>query len=135
MISLCLQDLTAVFGTEWATEFLIPSILEIRKHESYLRRLTALQACAMMATEMDADTARLEVLPLVLEMASDIVPNIRFNVAKELKTITPNCGLVAYETQVHPVLSMLIEDDDRDTRYYAEQTERELDEYFRSVAL
>jgi hypothetical protein len=27
----------------------------------------------MMATEMDPDTARLEVLPLVLEMATDAV--------------------------------------------------------------
>lgn len=70
---LYLQELTAVFGTEWATDFLVPSILEIRKQESYLRRLTALQACAMMATEMDPDTATLEILPLVLDMATDVV--------------------------------------------------------------
>jgi serine/threonine-protein phosphatase 2A regulatory subunit A len=68
-----LKELTAVFGTEWANDFLLPSIMEIRQKQSYLRRLTALQACSMMATKMDPDTARLEVLPLVLEMATDIV--------------------------------------------------------------
>ena len=60
-----------MFGSEWAIENLIPSIIEIREHKSYLRRLTALQACALMATEMDPDSATIEVLPLILEMATD----------------------------------------------------------------
>ena len=68
-----LKDLTAVFGTSWACEYLVPSIAEIRLHSSYLRRLTAVQACAMMATEMDPDVAKTELLPMVLEMASDTV--------------------------------------------------------------
>jgi hypothetical protein len=65
------QALTALFGSEWAIENLIPSINEIREHKSYLRRLTALQAFALMATEMDPDSATIEVLPLILEMATD----------------------------------------------------------------
>jgi hypothetical protein len=71
-----------LFGAEWAIENLIPSIVEIREHKSYLRRLTALQACGMMATEMDPDSATLEVLPLILDMATDgvssIIPNFLF---------------------------------------------------------
>jgi hypothetical protein len=67
------QELTALFGTEWAIEFLIPAIDDFLKNESYLRRLTALQACSLMANEMDADTARLEMLPKILEMSSDAV--------------------------------------------------------------
>ena len=134
--------------------------MEIRENESYLRRLTALQACAMMATEMDSDTARLEILPLVLEMATDAVsrisfvlkldrgvpvsyafplrfyqvPNIRFNVAKELQSITPVCGVAAYDSQVLPVLTMLMDDDDRDVRYFAEKAANALDDEFTSVA-
>ncbi|KAL7578172.1 hypothetical protein ACA910_012608 [Epithemia clementina (nom. ined.)] len=129
-----LGELTALFGTQWATQFLLPSIVDIRTHESYLRRLTALQACAVMATKMDADAARLHVLPLVLEMASDIVPNIRFNVAKELQKMTPVCGVHAYESQVLPVLNLLMDDDDRDVRYYAEKTVSVLDEVFEEEA-
>jgi serine/threonine-protein phosphatase 2A regulatory subunit A len=67
------QELTALFGPEWATENLIPPILEIREHQSYLRRLTALKACAMMATASDADTARIDLLPIILDMATDVV--------------------------------------------------------------
>ena len=125
-----LGELTALFGTEWATKFLLPSIVDIRTHESYLRRLTALQACSVMATKMDHDAARLHVLPLVLEMASDIVPNIRFNVAKELQSMTPVCGVNAYESQVLPVLNLLMDDDDRDVRFYAEKAVSVLDELF-----
>jgi hypothetical protein len=58
------------------------------------------------------------------------VPNIRFNVAKELRDVAPVCGLSTYESQVLPVLTMLMEDEDRDVRYYAEQTLNLLDEVF-----
>ena len=125
-----LKELTALFGTEWTMASLIPPIAEMRHHESYLRRLTALQACALMSTKMDPDSARLHALPMVLEMATDAVPNIRFNVAKELEKMAPVCGVQAYETQILPVLSMLMEDDDRDVRYYAEKCASALDEVF-----
>ena len=67
------MELTALFGTEWACEHLVPSISDIRLHASYLRRLTALQACSKMAGKMDPDIAQTELLPMVLEMACDTV--------------------------------------------------------------
>jgi len=68
-----LRELTALFGTEWAIDHLLPSIIEIRENPSYLRRLTALQACARMATVMEPEAARMEILPLVMDMAADVV--------------------------------------------------------------
>lgn len=56
--------------------------------------------------------------------------NIRFNVAKELQAITPHCGVSAYETQVLPVLNVLMDDDDRDVRFFAEKAVGALDEAF-----
>ena len=52
-------------------ENLIPAVLEIRENKSYLRRLTALQACAMIALVVDDDTTRSELLPIILEMSAD----------------------------------------------------------------
>ena len=117
-----LKELTALFGAAWANEHLVPSISEIKQHQSYLRRLTAVQACSMMATAMDPAQARVELLPMILEMATDTVPNIRFNVAKGLEKMAPVVGRSAVETQIRPVLAMLMEDSDRDVRYYAKQT-------------
>ena len=125
-----LKELTALFGTDWACDHLLPPIQDIRHHYSYLRRLTAVQACSKMAAEMDPDVVTVEILPILLEMAADPVPNIRFNVARELVDITPICGKTVYETQVSPMLSMMMEDQDRDVRFYAEKTMRSLEEKF-----
>mmetsp|Transcript_15037 Transcript_15037/g.21282 ORF Transcript_15037/g.21282 Transcript_15037/m.21282 type:complete len:656 (+) Transcript_15037:190-2157(+) len=125
-----LKELTALFGSEWAVEYLLPAISDIRFHKSYLRRLTAVQACTLMSTVMDPETALLELLPLVLEMATDTVPNIRFNVAKGLEKMGPVCGRSAYESQIRPVLSILIEDEDRDVQFFALTASKSLDAKF-----
>jgi len=127
-----LKELTALFGSEWATFHLIPSIADIRQHQSYLRRLTAVQACAMMSTVMEPETARTELLPMVLDMASDNVPNIRFNVAKGLQTMAPVCGREICDTQIRPVMALLLDDPDRDVRYFATKTVELLDQEFGS---
>ena len=57
-------------------EHMIPSVLEIREHKCYLRRITALQACSMIASVIDEDTAKSDVLPIILEMAYDAVSEL-----------------------------------------------------------
>mmetsp|Transcript_5721 Transcript_5721/g.8822 ORF Transcript_5721/g.8822 Transcript_5721/m.8822 type:complete len:656 (-) Transcript_5721:2741-4708(-) len=125
-----LKELTALFGSDWAVEYLLPSISDIRFHQSYLRRLTAVQACTLMSTVMEPEIAMLELLPLVLEMATDTVPNIRFNVAKGLEKMGPVCGRSAYEAQIRPVLSILVEDEDRDVQFFALTASKSLDTEF-----
>lgn len=124
------KDLTELFGSDWACEYLLPSIEKIAQHPSYLRRLTAVQACARMSVVMDPDVAATEVLPMVLQMATDIVPNIRFNAAEALSDIAKVCGPSIYEQQISPVLSLLMDDQDRDVRFYAEKTITKLEETF-----
>jgi hypothetical protein len=58
------------------------------------------------------------------------VPNIRFNVAKELYDIAKVCGPTLYEQQIKPVLSLLQDDLDRDVRFFAEKTSKILEEEF-----
>lgn len=70
---------------------------------------------------MDSEVATHKVLPVILDMAKDDVPNIRFNVAKALLVISPKCNSMV-ETQILPTLRTLIEDCDRDVRYFAKQT-------------
>ena len=122
-----LKELTALFGAQWANMYLLPSLAEIKQHQSYLRRLTAVQACSMMATVMDSVQARVELLPMILDMATDTVPNIRFNVAKGLEMMAPVVGQAAVDSQIRPVLAMLMEDEDRDVRYYAKKTMEAID--------
>ncbi|KAL3912526.1 MAG: hypothetical protein SGILL_006846 [Bacillariaceae sp.] len=125
-----LKELTSIFGTEWACEHLIPFIDDIRHHTSYLRRQTAVQACSRMAGEMDPAIAQIEVIPILLEMATDAVPNIRFNVAQSLGSMGSICDVSTYEQQILPVLSLLQEDLDRDVRFYADKAAAKMEEEF-----
>ncbi len=125
-----IAELTALFGTDWACEFLLPSIDDIRQNASYLRRLTAVQACGKMATEMDPSIAQIEILPIILEMATDTVANIRFNVALTLGEMGPICERTVYQQQIHPILTLLQDDPDRDVRFFAEKTALKLGEAF-----
>jgi len=118
-----LKELTQIFGAEWAIESLLPPLDKVRRHQSYLRRLTAAHAFTLMATVIEPpEIATTEILPMILLMATDNVANIRFNVAKGLKTVAPVCGNAAIDSQIRPVLSLLAEDPDRDVRYFANKT-------------
>lgn len=57
------------------------------------------------------------------------VANIRFNVAKELQELAPHCP-ASYETEILPVLTTLMDDDDRDVRYFAEKAVAALSDSF-----
>ena len=44
--------------------------------------------------------------------------------------VAPVCGLSTYEAQIHPVLDLLMGDNDRDVRFFAEKTAKALEEKF-----
>lgn len=121
-----LKELTGIFGSEWAAEFLLTGLGDVRRHRSYLRRLAAVNAFTLMGTVMEPAYTRTEILPLILLMATDNVANIRFNVAKGLERIAPICGSSTSDSQIRPILNLLAEDADRDVRYYADKTLKSL---------
>ena len=114
-----LKELTALLGSEWAVQNLLPRVREVMKHPSYLRRVNAVQAVMLMASAMDVNTAQLEALPILLEMACDPVANVRFNVAKGLGLVGPSFNQFVYNSQIRPIMSLLKDDADRDVRYFA----------------
>jgi serine/threonine-protein phosphatase 2A regulatory subunit A len=60
-------------------------------------------------------------LPLVIRLAQDPVPNIRFNVAKTIHTLIPLLDSAAAQQKVKPTLSKLFDDTDRDVKFFASQ--------------
>jgi serine/threonine-protein phosphatase 2A regulatory subunit A len=64
------------------------------------------------------------VLPTVISLSEDPIPNIRFNVAKALETLTPSLKQDAntvdlIESTVVPSLQKLTNDKDVDVRFFA----------------
>lgn len=83
-----------------------------------------------MSGKMESIVVITEIVPIVLDMANDPVANIRFNVAQALSAITPVAGRHVFESQVQPVLNLLIDDEDRDVRYFALKTMEKLEQGF-----
>jgi serine/threonine-protein phosphatase 2A regulatory subunit A len=121
-----LKELTSIFGSDWIIDNIFPPLSEIRQHQSYLRRVTAVQAYTSIATVMDGEISKIECIPLILMMATDSVANIRFKVAQSLEILAPFCDETIITTQFRPVLSMLADDPDRDVRFFTEKTLRSL---------
>ena len=67
------------------------------------------------------DVIHSSMLPLVIRMAEDPVPNIRFNVAKTMGILIKNLDANSIQTKVKPALTKLYEDPDRDVKFYASQ--------------
>lgn len=61
-------------------------------------------------------------LPMAVGMAADKVPNIRFNVAKSLSTMSDLCGSDTTNKSIIPVLDSLMEDADVDVKYFARKS-------------
>jgi serine/threonine-protein phosphatase 2A regulatory subunit A len=104
---------------QWAAIKLLPKVLQLRESSNYLFRLTALSTVSSLSTVVGREVLYGSLLPVVLGMVTDVVPNVRFNVAKTLKLLVPllEPGMVA--TQVKPRLKELSEDRDMDVQFFA----------------
>jgi hypothetical protein len=60
-------------------------------------------------------------LPTVLNLAGDPVPNVRFNIAKCLAAIGPKLNSSCLQSQIKPCLNKLGDDADFDVRFFASE--------------
>lgn len=79
-----------------------------------------------MATSLTPEIVKNNVLPTVLQLKDDTIPNVRFNVAKSLEVLAPilkhdaaTAELVP--SQVAPALQKLSQDTDVDVKWFAEK--------------
>lgn len=79
-----------------------------------------------MAPALDVDSIRSSILPAVVNLSGDRIPNIRFNVAKAFEVLSvslaPQQGgrdLVANE--ILPAIEKLRSDSDADVRFFADK--------------
>ena len=59
------------------------------KDPNYLHRMTTLFAVNVLVEVCSDDVIKNIMLPVVLELAKDPVPNVRFNVAKSITKLGP----------------------------------------------
>jgi serine/threonine-protein phosphatase 2A regulatory subunit A len=132
-----LMQLTELFGEEWAVELIIPRIGRMQMHQNYLHRTTALYVLQVVVRCLSLTAINKKVLPIIILMAADPVPNIRFITAKTIQIVYMRCQAIrasssslkasnsntslyaATAEELSSVLSKLLQDPDRDVKFYA----------------
>ncbi|POM70079.1 Protein phosphatase 2, partial [Phytophthora palmivora] len=115
-----LKNLTERFGADWARTSVVPRISTMHSNANFLHRLTSLYAVKVLCA-MTPETIQTLLIPLVVELAQDPVPNIRFNVAKTLEVLGPKVDAEVCTNTVTPCLTALLQDGDADVVFFAQR--------------
>ncbi|GME77468.1 unnamed protein product [Ambrosiozyma monospora] len=134
-----LQKLTKFFGEEWCKVELIKRLLakkQSKEFDNFICRITCLFAFDKLISVLSPHAIATEVFPFIDSLKTDQVPNIRFNVAKSLLSISEKLltdptsnekSLVV--RSIKPSLEKLLNDEDVDVRYYAGKSLNTLNEF------
>ncbi|KAL2650455.1 hypothetical protein R1flu_018583 [Riccia fluitans] len=114
-------DLQEQFGTDWATQHIIPQLVDMINNPHYLYRIAVLSAISLLAPVVGPEATSPTLLPVVIKAGEDRVPNVRFNVAKVLQSIILVVDFTTVGEIMHPCLQELSQVPDRDVRYFANQ--------------
>ncbi|CAO3692720.1 unnamed protein product [Rhizopus stolonifer] len=121
-----LKKLSDVFGCDWAKESILPRIIETAQNENYLYRMTTLFTLTTISVSLSPEIVADKILPTVVGLVEDPIPNVRFNVAKSLEVLTPilkqSPGTEQLlSTTVNEALQKLTKDTDVDVKWFAEK--------------
>lgn len=121
-----LTELTKVYGKEWAGEHILPKIIAMCSHKSCSYRLTAVFAIKNIAMSGCHADMILQLLPYMLTLSEDTVPNVRFNAAKAIGAVSPLVSAEVRADKLQPALTRLAEDTDPDVKYFSSEAMEEL---------
>ncbi|KAL3233421.1 Protein phosphatase PP2A regulatory subunit A [Nakaseomyces bracarensis] len=128
-----LQKLTNIFGSDWCNTEIVPRLLGLDPQliENFIYRITLLNTFKALVSVLSPDVVANQILPHVLELTSDQVPNIRFNVAKTYPKIVEvlHKDSAKYDAlikdTIYTSLNELCQDPDFDVRYFANESMKE----------
>ena len=116
-----LAGVAAELGAEETIEHLLPHVVDLSRNNNYLNRITALMSILSLSKTLGQAIVGEELAPIVLGLASDPVPNVRFNVAKVLRSMYDRCPRPVGLGKIVPALRQLTADPDKDVKFYAKE--------------
>lgn len=141
-----MQKLMEQFGEEWVTSEITPKLEKMHLSTAYSQRMTCCYVLQLIMPGLSTATMERQVFPIITALAGDAVANIRFTVAKTIHAAVSvlrnrvdksNSGPSntsadsALLSKLHPILTMLSEDADRDVRFYAGKVSKVISSVFR----
>lgn len=120
-----LKILTAEFGSQWASENVVPQVVAMYSDKSsHVSRITALSTMAVLSELVGAEVFEKAFLPTLTEGGcKDPVPNVRFTAVKTLDKAMSVVGPSVRESKIRPCLMELVgkTEPDEDVKFYASQ--------------
>ncbi|KAG5454631.1 Polyamine N-acetyltransferase 1 [Clonorchis sinensis] len=116
-----LVKLGVKFGSEWMNQTFVPQVATLATAENYLHRMICLQSVIRLSDVVGPAVCKQHLLPVVLSMQADNVPNVRIKVAQALEKLGVQLDPKDVEDEIQTCLRRLAEDPDRDVRFYAEE--------------
>lgn len=115
-----IRTLYEMFGAEWISSKILPKMGVLSRNENYLIRIQSIRVVSCLASgPIDSDFLSSSAIPMLSELAMDITPNVKFNVAKCLKVLGSSLDEKVIDEEVKPILMQLKKDVDQDVVYYA----------------
>jgi len=120
--------LSTELGQKWSEANIIPQLKVLVEHKNYLYRISAILSARALAEVAGGDFIDTYLVPIVVRMTGDPVPNVRFNAAKTIKAMHKVCasGPPSFTTQLVPCLYKLLGDEDPDVKFFAQKAITEL---------
>eukprot|EP00002_Diphylleia_rotans_P038030 TRINITY_DN8584_c0_g1_i1.p1 TRINITY_DN8584_c0_g1~~TRINITY_DN8584_c0_g1_i1.p1 ORF type:complete len:574 (-),score=111.35 TRINITY_DN8584_c0_g1_i1:338-2059(-) len=118
--TLNLRKFAEAFGLPWAKDNILPKVQMLSEHPNYLFRVMSFHAIQALYPVVTNEIITATFIPILARLANDPVPNIRFNVAKTVQSLsTLMSSSILQESKT--IVSRLLKDEDRDVQYYAAQ--------------
>ena len=115
-------DLKKILGEDWFVRICKEKIREFSRSEKWAMRIQAIFMTRIISKDIDLDILNKDIIPVIIGLKDDIVPNIRFNVAKildELSNILSKENIFIGRSALN---SMKNNDIDDDVKYFATKT-------------
>ena len=108
------------YSTEWLLKICSQKIQEFSKHERFMIRIQSIHFINRLATEVTKDVLNKSFVDVLLTLAEDPVPNIRFNVSKTIEILYPQMT-PGSKIKCESALKNLVNDQDFDSSYFAKK--------------
>ncbi|CAG9331656.1 unnamed protein product [Blepharisma stoltei] len=114
------KELSELYGSTWAEAKISEEIAEFQASESYLRRMTMISMVKAFLSKMSEEKILAIVVPMIVSLSSDAVPNIRLNIARLIKEVFPLVTDASTKDRIKAILKTMSRDDDVDVKFYSD---------------
>mmetsp|Transcript_31456 Transcript_31456/g.91987 ORF Transcript_31456/g.91987 Transcript_31456/m.91987 type:complete len:596 (+) Transcript_31456:44-1831(+) len=122
------RQLLEVLGQEWCEGNVVPQLLEVLSHSNYLFRISAMLCARTLADVAEVPLLEKHLVPMVVKMARDPVPNVRFNAAKTIQAMhkVPAAAGAACDSLASCLRELVSDDGDPDVKFFAQRALTEM---------